>query len=91
MVDMFLKLVYQAPVSIAVVWTWKPERLPSAGMPTTLLIDPQGCEIGTIAGPAFEAKLETERGSGTVRYLLTRQGLEQLGVQPPPAKPQYLN
>jgi hypothetical protein len=22
------------------------------GMPTTLLIDPQGCEIGTIAGPA---------------------------------------
>jgi thiol-disulfide isomerase/thioredoxin len=24
----------------------------SFGMPTTLLIDPQGCEIGTIAGPA---------------------------------------
>jgi hypothetical protein len=22
------------------------------GMPTTLLIDPQGCEIATIAGPA---------------------------------------
>jgi len=22
------------------------------GMPTTLLVDPQGCEIGTIAGPA---------------------------------------
>ena len=22
------------------------------GMPTTVLIDPQGCEIGTIAGPA---------------------------------------
>ena len=22
------------------------------GMPTTMLIDPQGCEIGTIAGPA---------------------------------------
>jgi hypothetical protein len=22
------------------------------GMPTTILIDPQGCEIGTIAGPA---------------------------------------
>ena len=21
-------------------------------MPTTLLVDPQGCEIGTIAGPA---------------------------------------
>ncbi len=48
--------------------------------------------LGTIAGPAFEAKLETERGSGTVRYLLTRQGLEQMGVQPPtrPAT-QYLN
>jgi thiol-disulfide isomerase/thioredoxin len=24
----------------------------AAGMPTTLLIDPQGCEIGTLAGPA---------------------------------------
>jgi hypothetical protein len=22
------------------------------GMPTTLLVDPNGCEIGTIAGPA---------------------------------------
>jgi hypothetical protein len=22
------------------------------GMPTTLLVDPQGCELGTIAGPA---------------------------------------
>ena len=22
------------------------------GMPTTLLVDPHGCEIGTIAGPA---------------------------------------
>jgi hypothetical protein len=22
------------------------------GMPTTLLIDPQGCELGTLAGPA---------------------------------------
>jgi hypothetical protein len=32
--------------------------------------------LGTIGGPAFEAQLETERGSGTVRFLLTRQGLE---------------
>jgi hypothetical protein len=24
----------------------------AAGMPTTLLIDPSGCEIGTLAGPA---------------------------------------
>lgn len=31
--------------------------------------------LGTIAGPAFEAQLETERGQGTVRFLLTRQGL----------------
>jgi hypothetical protein len=37
-------------------------------------------QLGAITGPAFEARLETERGSGTVRYLLTRQGLELLGV-----------
>jgi hypothetical protein len=50
-------------------------------------------QLGAITGPAFEAKLETERGSGTVRYLLTRQGLELLGVaEPAPAaKPRYLN
>ena len=51
-------------------------------------------QLGTITGPAFEAKLETERGSGTVRYLLTRQGLEAMGLQPPPAAgpaPKYLN
>jgi len=32
--------------------------------------------LGEIAGPAFEAEVETERGPGTVRFLLTRQGLE---------------
>jgi hypothetical protein len=32
--------------------------------------------LGTIAGPAFEADLETERGPGKVRFLLTRQGLD---------------
>jgi hypothetical protein len=32
--------------------------------------------LGTISGPMFEANLETERGEGTVRFLLTRQGLE---------------
>ncbi len=51
-------------------------------------------QLGTLTGPAFEAKLDTERGSGTVRYLLTRQGLELLGVpdRPRPAKPPaYLN
>ncbi len=31
--------------------------------------------LGAIAGPAFEAELETERGKGKVRVLLTRQGL----------------
>jgi hypothetical protein len=36
--------------------------------------------LGAIAGPAFEARVETERGSGTVRYLLTRQGLELQGI-----------
>jgi hypothetical protein len=39
--------------------------------------------LGAIAGPAFEAKLETARGSGTVRYLLTRQGLELQGLVAP--------
>lgn len=51
--------------------------------------------LGTIAGPAFEAELDTARGSGKVRYLLTRQGLELMGVAPPPARPAarraYLN
>jgi hypothetical protein len=40
-------------------------------------------QLGAITGPAFEASVETERGSGTVRYLLTRQGLELLGVTEP--------
>jgi hypothetical protein len=48
-------------------------------------------QLGTLTGPAFEAKLETERGSGTVRYLLTRQGLEALGVQPPSERPRFVN
>lgn len=34
--------------------------------------------LGSISGPAFEAEIETERGSGMVRFLLTRQGLELL-------------
>ena len=32
--------------------------------------------LGTISGPMFEANLETELGQGTVRFLLTRQGLD---------------
>jgi hypothetical protein len=52
-------------------------------------------QLGAITGPAFEAKVDTERGSGTVRYLLTRQGLELAGAEAPPAaaaaRPRYLN
>jgi hypothetical protein len=33
--------------------------------------------IGSICGPGFEAELDTPRGSGTVRFILTRQGLDQ--------------
>jgi thiol-disulfide isomerase/thioredoxin len=33
----------------------------AAGMPTTLLIDPEGCEIGTVAGPAEWASEDAVR------------------------------
>ena len=53
-------------------------------------------QMGGLTGPAFEADIETERGSGTVRFLLTRQGLELMehqaeesAAQPP--RPRYLN
>jgi len=36
--------------------------------------------LGVIGGPGFEAHLDTERGSGTVRFLLTRQGLTLMGL-----------
>src|ERR671931_1494107 len=49
--------------------------------------------LGHIAGPAFEAEIETERGSGMVRFLLTRQGLELMNAQKNARAPtpQYLN
>ncbi|MBU8895515.1 hypothetical protein DRW03_14145 [Corallococcus sp. H22C18031201] len=51
--------------------------------------------LGGVAGPAFEAEIETERGSGVVRFVLTQQGLElmrQSESQPrAPVRPQYLN
>jgi hypothetical protein len=49
--------------------------------------------LGHIAGPAFEADIETERGSGMVRFLLTRQGLELMDAQQKArqAAPRYLN
>lgn len=34
--------------------------------------------MGTVGGPVFEAELETERGAGMVRFILTRQGLDLL-------------
>ncbi len=50
--------------------------------------------VGTIGGPAFEADLETDRGPGKVRFLLTRQGIELMRAAAPPRTPkrrQYLN
>ncbi len=49
--------------------------------------------LGSIVGPAFEAELDTARGSGKVRYLLTRQGLDLMGVgaPQPSARREYLN
>lgn len=32
--------------------------------------------VGTVGGPVFEAELDTERGEGLVRFILTRQGIE---------------
>jgi hypothetical protein len=48
--------------------------------------------LGTIGGPAFEAELETDRGPGTVRFLLTRQGLDLMQERSQvKGKPAYLN
>ncbi len=50
--------------------------------------------LGEIAGPAFEADLETARGKGRVRFLLTRQGLELMEARQTPApsaRKQFLN
>lgn len=49
--------------------------------------------LGSLAGPGFEAEVDTERGSGVVRFLLTRQGIEAMKRQEKkrPARPQYLN
>ena len=48
-------------------------------------------QLGSITGPAFEAKLDTARGSGLVRYLLTRQGLELEGVTADPRPRSLMN
>jgi hypothetical protein len=39
--------------------------------------------LGTVGGPAFEATVDTERGTGTVRFIITRQGLEYMAEQIP--------
>jgi hypothetical protein len=44
--------------------------------------------IGTIGGPVFEAQVETDRGKGLVRFLLTRAGIELMYER---EKPQMLN
>jgi hypothetical protein len=41
--------------------------------------------LGTIGGPAFEADIDTERGSGKVRFLLTNQGIEAMSESKPGA------
>jgi hypothetical protein len=38
----------------------------------------QDVAIGTYAGPTFEARVETERGPGVVRFFITRQGIEMM-------------
>jgi len=48
-------------------------------------------QLGAISGPAFEARLDTARGSGTVRYLLTRQGLDREGLADPRSGSRLLN
>jgi hypothetical protein len=40
--------------------------------------------LGTLGGPGFEARLDTERGAGTVRFLLTRQGIEMMAERETP-------
>lgn len=44
--------------------------------------------LGAIAGPGFEAEIDTPHGSGRVRFLLTRQGLDgEESPRPPGALP----
>ncbi len=47
--------------------------------------------LGTVGGPVFEAELDTERGAGLVRFILTRQGLELLEAREANRSRQYLN
>ena len=40
--------------------------------------------VGSIAGPGLQSDVETERGKGRVRFLLTREGVEQATERPRP-------
>ena len=42
--------------------------------------------LGTVGGPAFEATIDTERGTGRVRFLITRHGLEYMAEQLHPSQ-----
>jgi hypothetical protein len=44
--------------------------------------------FGSITGPGFEAEIETERGKGRVRFLLTREGVERAKAK---RRPEMLN
>ncbi len=50
--------------------------------------------LGTLTGPGFEAEIDTAHGSGLVRFLLTRQGIEAMKDReqmPAQQRPRYLN
>lgn len=51
----------------------------------------QEAVIGSICGPVFEAELETERGAGLVRFMLTREGLQLMSDKATGKAPPYLN
>jgi len=40
--------------------------------------------LGTFSGPAYEARIDTDRGPGVVRFLITREGLHWMERQLPP-------
>ena len=68
--------------------------IPGAISPLTGLVKNanQDAAVGTITGPVFEAELETERGKGEVRFILTRQGLELLEARAAAPQPRtHLN
>lgn len=71
----------------------KMERLAGDLLSGKVVRLPQDMVLGSIAGPAFEAEISTERGEGLVQFLLTRQGLEEDDdvPMPKPSRPQLLN